>query len=34
MTVKCFIKLTKSLDKVIKTDRTDWALVTESICNS
>ncbi len=34
LTVKCLIKVTKSLDEDIKTDRCTRALVTVSICSS
>ena len=34
LTVKCLIKVTKSLDEDIKTDRSTRALVTVSICTS
>ncbi len=34
LTVKCLIKVTKSLDEDIKTDRTTRAMITVSTCTS
>ena len=34
LTVKCLIKVTKSLDEDIKTDRTTRALITVSTCTA